>query len=144
MTAGIELDNKTLEGVTVVTSLFARCGLYQSLYLSADFTTSPSAAEAKSALKKVMVDVYFHSLVFLGYLIHVGRKSQASRAITAAFNVNVLEGHLQSLKNSERALLQHGDDIEKLAVVQLGPLQQQSLGLLKDMTQLHKKLEHFL
>lgn len=140
----MDLDNKVLEGLTLITSLFTRCSLYRSLYPPGDLSTDSTAEATRSALERAIVEVYFHSIVFLGYVIYSGRRSSTIKTLGAVFSLNAVEKYLQSLKDCEKDLVRVADDSERIATSNLRIGQQKSLELIRETVMMHAKLQHFL
>lgn len=98
-----------------------------------------------SRLKSIIIDVHRHSLLFLGYTIHIHGKSQTIGSATAVFRLSTIDKYLQALRDLDKDLTQAGGDCEKTA--NQDDHKQQTRGIraaLVDITRLHKSLQHFM
>lgn len=98
-----------------------------------------------SRLKSVIISVYRHSLLFLGYMIQVHGKAQILGTATAAFRLPTVDKYLQALRDSDKDLSQAASDSDKTVNLEHRTKHIQDIqAALGDITKLHKTLQNFM
>lgn len=141
LTAGIEIDNKMAESIATITSLFARCDLYATLFLATPLATDEAQATLRH-LKQAMIDIYTNALKLLAFIDRTDSKGQAHKHVTAPYDTVIVGKLLQNLHGSEKSLQQAGADYQSLVTTSERNEQREKTELvLEEITQLHASLQ---
>jgi hypothetical protein len=128
------------ESIATITSLFARCDLYATLFLAAPLPTDEPRATLRN-LKQAMIDIYTSSLRLLACVDRIDGKGQAHKHATAPYDTVVVGKLLQNLQVGEKSLQQAGADCQSLITSnERNERREKTEKVLQEITQLHTSL----
>ncbi|KAI8674683.1 hypothetical protein NCS57_00367000 [Fusarium keratoplasticum] len=132
VTAGSELREKLLGGLTRVTSLFLQCSMYQRIYMNPNLDTVATLPEdILDHLKTAIVEAYSSSLRFLGFSVY--QRRQNGRFVKAPFQLGDAANYLGDMDQTGGQLNQAGDICEKCYSFQDRTAAQDVLQLVSDL-----------
>lgn len=129
------------ESIATITSLFARCDLYATLFLATPLATDEAQATLRH-LKQAMIDIYTNALKLLACVDRIDGKGQAHKHVTAPYDTVVVGKLLQDLQGSEKSLQQAGADCQSLITNnERNERREKTEKVLEEITRLHASLQ---